>query len=185
MSKAVEIARDITFAEASSLCKGNPLFIMRRTDRGSGFSVWGEHPVAASAGTEASSGTSSRADQVTLAPNASAVSHEPVECYKCSGRGQTVQGTICTSCGGTGKLQYRLPEIPHSNDKRAFPSIPRTSALLSQIEMQKIMLERSATVSPLASNATWEQCHICGGDGGAGGRCPWCRGNGFEPQVAD
>jgi len=27
----------------------------------------------------------------------------------------------------------------------------------------------------------WLPCHQCGGDGGAGGRCPRCGGNGFEP----
>lgn len=32
------------------------------------------------------------------------------------------------------------------------------------------------------SGMQWENCRQCGGDGGAGGRCPRCGGNGFEPR---
>lgn len=32
-----------------------------------------------------------------------------------------------------------------------------------------------------ATDNRWAPCRQCGGDGGAGGRCPRCGGNGFEP----
>lgn len=38
--------------------------------------------------------------------------------------------------------------------------------------------KRKSAESEYAALAT---CHQCGGDGGAGGRCPRCGGNGFEP----
>jgi len=36
-------------------------------------------------------------------------------------------------------------------------------------------------IQPEPKTKTFEFCHQCGGDGGAGGRCPRCGGNGFEP----
>lgn len=38
-------------------------------------------------------------------------------------------------------------------------------------------VKSQASASP---TERWAPCHQCGGDGGAGGRCPSCGGNGFE-----
>lgn len=49
----------------------------------------------------------------------------------------------------------------------------------------KLIERQSAVAAPVASTSSdgkWTPCHQCGGDGGAGGRCPRCGGNGFEPQ---
>lgn len=48
----------------------------------------------------------------------------------------------------------------------------------------KLNEHQSAVTVPTAFIPTdnkWTPCHQCGGDGGAGGRCPRCGGNGFEP----
>ena len=38
-----------------------------------------------------------------------------------------------------------------------------------------------ASITSTSTDNKWTPCHQCGGDGGAGGRCPRCGGNGFEP----
>ncbi len=47
------------------------------------------------------------------------------------------------------------------------------------------LIKQPAAATPiipyLPTDNKWWPCHRCGGDGGAGGRCPRCGGNGFEP----
>jgi hypothetical protein len=51
---------------------------------------------------------------------------------------------------------------------------------------QTKLIEDNVSTSPAKitqpSGMQFENCRQCGGDGGAGGRCPRCGGNGFEPK---
>lgn len=53
-------------------------------------------------------------------------------------------------------------------------------AKLTKLIENQITTEQTQIIQP--STMQWENCHQCGGDGGAGGRCPRCGGNGFEPK---
>ncbi len=48
------------------------------------------------------------------------------------------------------------------------------------------LIENNVSTKPAQiiqpSDMQFENCRQCGGDGGAGGRCPRCGGNGFEPK---
>ncbi len=165
MREIIELARNLTFFEASSHCKANSRLSLRRTDNGNGFSVWGEEPT----------------DRIEKPQENSTM------CYKCSGSGRAKLGDICTLCNGTGRLKYEPPAIPHSLDGPTFPEAPsRPSTGLSQLQIRRILLEQERSSTPVASPKNkWESCHQCGGDGGAAGRCPRCGGNGFEPEQQD
>lgn len=179
MSEAVELARNLSFVEASARCKENTSLVLRRTEDGSGFSVWGKKPASQGSTTEGEPDVDSTRPVETARTDAKPdIQYKPVQCYKCSGRGSSLSGNICTLCEGTGRLKYQPPAIPQSVEGRP----PVQPAALSQVEIKKLLLARSnAPPIPSASADRWKFCHQCGGDGGAGGRCPRCGGNGFEP----
>lgn len=52
--------------------------------------------------------------------------------------------------------------------------------VLTDIHASKFV-ENNKMYSCTPPTEKWMPCHQCGGDGGAGGRCPSCGGNGFEP----
>lgn len=70
------------------------------------------------------------------------------------------------------KIEALKREIEGQNDR-----IVKLQSIADKYE--PIQLEPSVT-----KKSAYEICHQCGGDGGAGGRCPRCGGNGFEPQSA-
>ena len=69
----------------------------------------------------------------------------------------------CSQCGERGANLVRKPKPMKT---------PRTKY-------------RSETDAPLSNSAKWDFCNQCGGDGGAGGNCPRCGGNGFEPSDTE
>ena len=90
----------------------------------------------------------------------------------------------------SGRNQPRV-EPPSAEEFRAQQWQDERTETEVQTERRRIMLELSkAELStrdelPKEPTARWETCHQCGGDGGAGGRCPRCGGTGFEPHGTE
>jgi len=95
---------------------------------------------------------------------------------------------LLTSKGN--KAQYsseRLISLVRSRDL----NFGQIRAVLDNKERYQFTLEelfeikeafRNSTQLAVTNNSNrWSICHICGGDGGPGGRCWRCGGNGFEP----
>lgn len=97
----------------------------------------------------------------------------------------------CKKCGYQRELSAAvLKEII----ERYFPGRQDATLYVSELRRFKCgtcgakefkLIERHHTTTPMVNTPTdnrWTPCHQCGGDGGAGGRCPRCSGNGFEPS---
>ena len=54
---------------------------------------------------------------------------------------------------------------------------------LSADDVTELKALRDSLRLPITHPAHTEPCRLCGGDGGAGHRCPHCFGNGLEPEV--
>lgn len=179
MREIVEIARSLTFTDASARCKQNPDLSVRPTRDGSGFSVWKKESFSPPM---RSSDTEGWAEYVPV--------HDPFMCHRCSGRGRSISGDVCTLCSGTGNPDSEPPKIAHSLGGPNFPAPDyRPNSGLSQLDIRRILLaqeqlEAASEHKQRDHGNRHESCHQCGGDGGAGGRCPRCGGNGFEPQHA-
>lgn len=80
-----------------------------------------------------------------------------------------------------------MEEIHSQNEKLAglrdkLTELQKQDDLTNELKRIIGRYEREAlSSSPPFTRNTFEFCHQCGGDGGAGGRCPRCGGNGFEP----
>jgi hypothetical protein len=205
MRHLVELSRDLTFSEASARCRANPELLIRRTDGGTGFSVWASReelapvPQAISIPTPQTARTTETptAARAALTPSAARASarqpqqrsYSPVPCHRCGARGRLPSGDICTYCDGAGKVKYEPPSVPHSDSNPIFETLTRApdiyEARRRDLEHRRGSLAKrtdGAAVESTASGTVF--CYQCNGDGGAGGKCPRCGGNGFEPMQA-
>lgn len=95
----------------------------------------------------------------------------------------------CRICGH--KRELTTPGIREIVEKN-FPERNDFTLYISELKRFKCsacgakepeLIERqSALAANPSTDGKWMPCHQCGGDGGAGGRCPRCGGNGFEPS---
>lgn len=80
----------------------------------------------------------------------------------------------------------RLAQVLAHKDQSNETLLNEITELKTFLQTAHAALEKYEPVRKLrdepAPQSAWESCHQCGGDGGAGGRCPRCGGNGFEPK---
>jgi uncharacterized Zn finger protein len=96
----------------------------------------------------------------------------------------------CKNCGHTKEL---TSDILKALAKKYLASRNDATIFLSQFkcticgekepELMESKTKTTTSISDPRADRTWLSCHQCGGDGGAGGRCPRCFGNGFEPSY--
>jgi uncharacterized protein YifE (UPF0438 family) len=77
--------------------------------------------------------------------------------------------------------QSRLVEKLYVEIKTHKREIDCQKGLIAKLQHIADKYEPIQTESAPPRTSSFEICHQCGGDGGAGGRCPRCGGNGFEP----
>lgn len=105
--------------------------------------------------------------------------------------GDTLQ---CRKCGHRRELtESGIREIveknfPGRNDFTLYVSeLKRFKCSACGAKDTELVEQKSIVAAPVTNTTTdgkrtFSFCHQCGGDGGAGGRCPRCGGNGFEPS---
>ena len=184
MKQLVELARELDFSEAADRCKKDPQLVLRRTEDASGFSVWGAMtaksvPLRAAPLIPSGDSTADSGGRVEL-------TFERVRCYRCSGRGSLASGSVCTHCSATGWLQHQQPRIAPSDANPVFAErlggVDVDAARKREMELIRAKRKLPLVHPPeVPGSSTGIFCRQCLGDGGAGGRCPRCGGNGMEP----
>lgn len=80
----------------------------------------------------------------------------------------------------TTKISMIPSIVAKKSEVESFRALRNVESYLAPLTPQN--LSTPSKSYPTGSGRIFNMCRRCGGDGGAGGRCPHCGGNGFEPN---